>query len=386
MSNKYWLLVLILCLIPLAGRADESSMSADKAVGVTAAFSGVVPMSSEEWQFIPGKVEEEKTFGDYKVLIEWDKDEAEQRLKISKKGLLLFIKEGHRFEIGPSLEVDEKVRKEFPIGKDITGDGQPELLVSEWSGGAHCCFSTDIFTIGDNFKSLASIDEGHGSGEFKDIDKDGAYELLVNDWTFAYWNTCFSSSPAPEVVLKLKNGQYQPDMALMRQPDLTEKEEKKIIKAVERDRKTDTKTMNRENKKEFFDSQNYGWFRDGFYLPPVAWDHILWLIYTGNGLKAKDFLGKVWPLGKPGQDVFWSEFMEKLSDSPYCYAIKEYYGDRLPIVCNKQSDDLGSAGFGEILKRGYYQELFKKDADKENAKDGKNKDGKPCEMDSGDCS
>src|SRR5262245_22807941 len=27
-------------------------------------------------------------------------------------------------------------------GKDLTGDSMPEIVVSTWSGGAHCCYSS----------------------------------------------------------------------------------------------------------------------------------------------------------------------------------------------------------------------------------------------------
>ena len=48
------------------------------------------------------------------------------------------------------------------MGIDITGNGQPDLVISEWSGYANCCLTFHIFEIGPTFKKLGTIDAEFG--------------------------------------------------------------------------------------------------------------------------------------------------------------------------------------------------------------------------------
>jgi hypothetical protein len=76
------------------------------------------------------------------------------------------------------------------VGTDITGAGKPNAIVSDWSGGAHCCFTLRIFELGKQFKEIAKIEAGHSDGaKFVDLDHDGFYEFEGNDWAFAYWES-----------------------------------------------------------------------------------------------------------------------------------------------------------------------------------------------------
>ncbi|MBF0523359.1 MAG: hypothetical protein HQL24_09945 [Candidatus Omnitrophica bacterium] len=353
-----------------------------------AGWNGVkLENDGDEPVFVPAKVEKDVSVGEYKVIIESDKDDIFQRLKITKKGLPLFIKEGHRFFLG--LEDDEDKENELvQPGKSITGDGQPSLVVSEWSGGAHCCYTYDTFSLGDSFKHLGTIDAGHGGGPFKDVDGDGALEFITYDWTFAYWNACFAGSPAPKLILKWKNGNYVPAMDLMRKPDIKEQEYRDLIKQIQDQRAADLEDLEKEKKdNKDFDPQNTGWYKDGAYLPPTAWEHILDLIYGGNAVKAKAFLADAWPKGMPGQNIFWNEFMEQFSDSPYCFAVQDYYGSTFPVVCNKQTDDFAGASFQQYIQRKAFQDMIKDSKDTvNNPEEGNGKPGKTCIGDTEDCS
>lgn len=94
-------------------------------------------------------------------------------------------------------------------GTDINGDGLPELIVQKYSGGAHCCFAYDIFSLGKNLKLIDTLFGRHSYFNFKDLDNDGKYEAIGRDWIFAYWSGSFAGSPAPEVILHWRNGKYR---------------------------------------------------------------------------------------------------------------------------------------------------------------------------------
>jgi len=52
------------------------------------------------------------------------------------------------FYIGPnSPETDVKNLLSLSPGDDINGNRIPDLIVTEWTGGAHCCYSAHVFRI-----------------------------------------------------------------------------------------------------------------------------------------------------------------------------------------------------------------------------------------------
>jgi hypothetical protein len=92
-------------------------------------------------------------------------------------------------------------------GTDITGDSQPEVVVSTWSGGAHCCYSTSVYSIGSEVRPLLTIETGNcGPGEFMDLDGDKRLEIITCDDRWGYTYCSFAESPFPRVVFA-----YNPD-------------------------------------------------------------------------------------------------------------------------------------------------------------------------------
>jgi len=86
-------------------------------------------------------------------------------------------------------------------GSDINGDGTPDLIISDWSGGAHCCYRTTVYSIDVELREILSLDLGNcGPGEFEDLDGDGALEFITCDDRWAYAYCTFADSPMPRVV------------------------------------------------------------------------------------------------------------------------------------------------------------------------------------------
>jgi len=268
-------------------------------------------------------LQDKQSFGDYEVRIYRNKDSDEGLLKITRKGKVIFSKEGTSYKVGIIYE-DMPEDKLVKMGNDITGDGQPNLVVSHWSGGAHCCFSYYVFNIGKDFKLLDVIDGGDGdASRFTDVDNDGKLEFLGNDWTFGYWHECFAASPAPSIILKYANGKYRLALDLMGKPLPTVAEERILIKEI----KKEQEDILRQVKKDMAsvgqtDADNFAWVQDDVVIPSKVWGHMLGLIYTGHSGEAWRFLDKVWPAGKGGKDKFIADFKKQLSESPYWDTIK----------------------------------------------------------------
>jgi FG-GAP repeat len=99
-------------------------------------------------------------------------------------------------------------------GTDINGDGLPDLIVSAWSGGAHCCYSSGVYSVGEDVKAVLLLETGNcGPGEFEDLDGNGTREFITCDDQWAYSYCSFADSPFPRVIYSYDSsrGLYVPD-------------------------------------------------------------------------------------------------------------------------------------------------------------------------------
>jgi hypothetical protein len=217
----------------------------------------------------------------------------------------VYFQVGHEFVVGNAIFMSDNnyTNNLLKMGRSITGDKQPNLVVSEYTGGGHCCFTFNVFQIGDTFKLLDSVDTRNGSvSDFKDVRGDGNVELVMYDWTFEYWNACFVESSAPMVILHYQNNKYRPDLELMRKPAPTQKELLQLV--------NDMKPLFA-SKKMRDDSNN------NLKVPPQLWGKMLDLIYSGNMASAWKLWDLSWPAKHPNKAEFLKEFTKQLQTSPY---------------------------------------------------------------------
>lgn len=81
--------------------------------------------------------------------------------------------------------------------RDLDGDGEPEVLVDLFTGGAHCCFYTVILRYDGTTYRGTTQDWGNVGYELADLDRDGIPELVSGDDRFAYEFTAFAFSRDP---------------------------------------------------------------------------------------------------------------------------------------------------------------------------------------------
>ena len=299
-------------LVVLQGHQDEVSDAAFSPDGgrvVTVSQDGTMRIwdaRSGRAQAVMRQLVDEQRFGKYVVRVERNGNSFE----ILQNGRLVFEQKanptswGDSFEVGlPEDEVqDPDELKSVAMGNDITGDGEPDLIVSEYTGGAHCCFIVHIFEIGDEFRKIATIDGKHGVPSFEHLDKGPGLQIVMSDWTFAYWHAGFVDSTAPRIVLRYRNGSYQVATDLMRGPAPSLRELGKLAAKVNADwPKSGGKYIDYDediNMSELLKA-------------------ILPLAYTGHADLAWRLVDMAWPSQVRGKDQFLQDFGEQLSRSQY---------------------------------------------------------------------
>lgn len=188
-----------------------------------------------------------------------------------------------------------------PPGTDINGDSVPEMVMERHTGQPQFTnyYSYPIYSIGKKVQKLVTIRGMHSPMQFKDLDGDGLYEVIGNDWVLAYYFGDFTSSPHPIIILKWQKSGYRLDFKLMKKlPPAYEELKKKA-----------------EDLRRSFENAN-GPFPEGYifdipdYQHADAWNYLVDLIYSGNAKAAWTFLDMYWII-PPGCTEFKEKKQEK---------------------------------------------------------------------------
>jgi hypothetical protein len=231
--------------------------------------------------------------------------------------------------------VEETNKISLKMGNDITGDGQPNLVVFHWCGNAYGTGNRYVFSIGEDFKLIQTLPHG----DFEDVNHDGVLEFITQDHNFSFWHACHAGSPYPDLIYTYQEGSYQLSPALMYEPLPTTQEEEKAIIQI---KKYITECEARGWK-------NNIWYYEGTYLPSLVWSYMLDLLYSGHPLEARQFLDKVWPQDKPGKELFLFNFKEKLNRSDYWRKISEaLYKTPEEKEIWKMKDEGKPEGYGQL--------------------------------------
>jgi hypothetical protein len=84
---------------------------------------------------------------------------------------------------------------------DLDADGEPEVLVDVYTGGAHCCAVTEILRFDATTYAPSEASWGNIGYELKDLDGDGRPEFVTADDAFSYAFASYAGSFHPPLVL-----------------------------------------------------------------------------------------------------------------------------------------------------------------------------------------
>ncbi len=288
-----WTLVAALCgMLLILGSRKSAPPPSQKQPAPQAVSQAAMPVSG-------GRLEQEQTFGAYTVRVYRDEAENSSTLLIYQEEKLVHRDQNVRFQLG-HWEGAEQYDHLIPIGSDITGRGIPNLVVGTYSGGAHCCAGFSVFEIGTVFREVGFLNSMHDfSSHFEKRAGEKGLLFISSDFPFAYWKTSFNQSPVQNVIFRFCKGRYRLADDLMRKPPPTRETLRQMAQKIS--------------------APSADWTENP---PPVLWEAMLDLIYTGNAQSAWKLLDMTWPKGLAGKKQFLKEFKERLASGQYWDQVK----------------------------------------------------------------
>lgn len=187
----------------------------------------------------------------------------------------------------------------------LPGAPAPQLLISRYSGGAHCCFSYDIVSLGEHI-AVDRLETADSPISLVGLGDGGAPDITYSDMAFSYWNASFADSPAGQVRLTWEKDRYRlADPRQMPAPDDAQRSLWQVeMTAAIRAMKGPYVPVA---------EQNQG--KEGPEMDAVIWSHLLDLIYQGYPDLAVDLFKRAWPDDVPGKAAFWRDFVDQLQQA-----------------------------------------------------------------------
>src|SRR3954469_13871232 len=92
--------------------------------------------------------------------------------------------------------------------RDLDGDGEPEVILDLYTGGAHCCYVSRFYRWDGTSYVPADRNFGDPGYVIDDLDGDGTEELITADYRFGYAFSAFAYSLMPVRIYDLRAGSW----------------------------------------------------------------------------------------------------------------------------------------------------------------------------------
>lgn len=210
----------------------------------------------------------------------------ESRVRVANDGIALLTLRGDRFSVYGAAEET-----------DVTGNGLPDVIIRDWSGGAHCCFTFHVVELGRQPRLVATIDTRHSDQPtIQNLDGKPGLEIAYGDWTYADRWTAFSASPVPRIVFHLTPVGPRFSAEQMRRPIDEAKlaHTKSVFEALDADERT-----------------------YHVYQAQAVYQPALDLVYAGHWTRAMTFFADIWPTEAGDMETARVDFICEIRRSPF---------------------------------------------------------------------
>jgi hypothetical protein len=200
-------------------------------------------------------------------------------------------------------------------GKDVNGDGYADAVLVSFSGGAHCCWTYYVVSLGRNAGLLAKF-ENRSTASFEDLNEDGRIEILIRDGGFDEgFGLSHAFSPFPLLIVRLNGTKYE-EIGSQFWPVF----EKEIREQRGKLSDKHLREFRQSNPDEIHDDLNY--LETKYRVLIIVLDYL----YAGRAGEARRVLGELWP--KEYQEQTWEQMV-----NGYCSYLPAQLELRTNAVC-----------------------------------------------------
>lgn len=144
-----------------------------------------------------------KNFNEYDAVIARPKGGGEERAVIFAKGKPAWQSTAKDTEPGAKWAINS-------IGRDLNGDGSPDVHLTTNTGGANCCVTHYVFSLKPKVQRLAIYAAGSmGASDFIDVPGRGAPVMVSADDSSANAFAPYANSYFPLLILEVGKGRMQ---------------------------------------------------------------------------------------------------------------------------------------------------------------------------------
>ena len=283
-------------------------------------------------------LEQSQSFGTYTFNSYSNADDGEGCLQIFQ-GPRILLRETQEFHYYLGKGPDQKAPP-VPLGTDLTGSGHAEIIVTGYSGGAHCCTTLLLLQLQPDLRLLTQYELGNiGSVEFEKDSAEAKYYLKAYDEVFVYWNSSFARSAAPKILLRWVpssngTGNYRIALDKMQKPPPSQREWQEDFLSPARNAFEPGEA----------DETGHGTL---YLVGSGMWQGMLNLIYSGRSPLAWKLVDEAWPSTKPDKTLFLTDFCSRLMESHYWPDLKPTIS-QAPPACVKAFNRKATSPFANV--------------------------------------
>jgi hypothetical protein len=137
---------------------------------------------------------------------------SHERLTITRKGIVAYSKPVSSSHcLGGSCAPGDPERHASSVHVlDLESNGEPDVVLNLFTGGAHCCTLEQIFRFDAAHGAYVKTEHDFGDpgDNIRDLDHNGRLEFVTADDDFAFAFTSFAASGLPLQILTFRTGHF----------------------------------------------------------------------------------------------------------------------------------------------------------------------------------